>query len=52
MSGQQEQVQKYARQLADLESRLAAGRDHSSDLRKQKTTQESNLSDLIAKLEF
>ena len=52
VSGQQEQVQKYARQLADQESRLAAQRDHLSDLRKQKTSQESNLSDLIAKLEF
>ena len=52
VSGQQEQVQKYARQLADQESRLAAQRDHLSDLRKQKAAQESNLSDLIAKLEF
>lgn len=52
VSGQQEQVQKYARQLADQESRLAAQRDHLSDLRKQKATQESNLGDLIAKLEF
>ncbi len=52
VSGQQEQVQKYARQLADQESRLAAQRDHLSDVRKQKAAQESNLSDLIAKLEF
>ena len=52
VSGQQEQVQKYARQLADQESRLAAQRDHLSDVRKQKAAQESNLADLIAKLEF
>lgn len=52
VSGQQEQVQKYARQLADQESRLATQRDHLSDLRKQKAAQESNLSDLIAKLDF
>jgi len=52
VSGQQEQVQKYARQLADQESQLATRRDRSSDLRKQKAAQESNLSDLIAKLEF
>ncbi len=52
VSGQQEQVQKYARQLADQESRLAASRDHLSDVRKQKASQESNLNDLIAKLEF
>jgi hypothetical protein len=52
VSGQQDQVQKYARQLADQESQLAAQRDHASDLRKQKTTQESNLNDLIGKLDF
>lgn len=52
VSGQQDQVQKYARQLADQESRLATQRDHASDLRKQKTAQEANLGDLIAKLEF
>ncbi len=52
VSGQQEQVQKYARQLADQESQLATRRDRSSDLRKQKIAQDSTLSDLIAKLEF
>jgi hypothetical protein len=52
VSGQQEQVQKYARQLADQESQLAAQRDRASNLRKQKTAQESNWNDLIAKLEF
>jgi len=45
-------VQKYARQLADQESQLAAQRDHASDLRKQEVAQASNLNDLIAKLEF
>jgi hypothetical protein len=52
VSGQQDQVQKYARQLADQESQLAAQRDRASDLRKQKTAQESSLSDLISKLDF
>jgi hypothetical protein len=52
VSGQQEQVQKYARQLADQESQLAAQRDHLSDLRKRRAAQESSLNDLIAKLEF
>ena len=52
VSGQQEQVQKYARQLADQESQLAAKRDRLSDLRKQKATQESSLNDLIARLDF
>lgn len=52
VSGQQEQVQKYARQLADQESQLAARRDRLSDLRKQKATQESSLNDLIARLDF
>jgi len=52
VSGQQDQVQKYARQLADQESQLAAQRDRASDLRKQKTAQQRSLDDLIAKLEF
>lgn len=52
VSGQQEQVQKYARQLADQESQLATQRDHASDLRKQEAAQESSLDDRIAKLEF
>ena len=52
VSGQQDQVQKYARQLADHESQLATQRDRASDLRKQKATQEANLWDLISKLDF
>jgi len=52
VSGQQDQVQKYARQLATQESQLATMRDHQSDLKKQKTTQESSLSALIEKLDF
>lgn len=52
VSGQQEQVQKYARQLATEESQLATMRDHSSDLKKQKSTLESNLNTQIEKLAF
>lgn len=52
VSGQQDQVQKYARQLATQESQLAAARDHQSDLKKQRATAESNLNSLIERLEF
>jgi len=52
VSGQQDQVQKYARQLATQETQLATMRDHSSELKKQKTSQESSLSALIEKLDF
>lgn len=52
VSGQQDQVQKYARQLAAQEATLAASRDRMSDLTKQKTAAESRLNALIEKLEF
>ncbi len=52
VSGQQEQVQKYARQLAAQEGQLATLRDRESDLKKQKTAQESNLRAAIEKLDF
>ncbi len=52
VSGQQDQVQKYARQIAAEEAQLATARDRQSDLRKQKTSQESNLNALIEKLDF
>lgn len=52
VSGQQEQVQKYARDLAAQESRLAALRDQISDARKRKAGLESELSSLIEKVEF
>jgi hypothetical protein len=52
VSGQQDQVQKYARQLATQESELAGSRDRLAGLKKQKTEQESNLNALIEKLDF
>jgi hypothetical protein len=52
VSGQQEQVQKYARQLATQEGALATSRDRLGDLKKQKTAAESRLNGLIEKLDF
>jgi len=52
VSGQQDQVQKYARQLATQESDLARLRDQLSDLKKQKAAQETSLNTLIEALDF
>jgi hypothetical protein len=52
VSGQQDQVQKYARQLAAQESDLATSRDKLSDLKKQKSASESKMNTLIDTLEF
>ncbi len=52
VSGQQDQVQKYARQLATQESALASFAGQLSDLKKQKAAEESTLNALIEKLEF
>ncbi len=52
VSGQQDQVQKYAKQLATQESDLAGLRDRLGDLKKQKAAQESELNRLIEALDF
>ena len=52
VSGQQDQVQKYSRALADQETRLASLRDAASELRKKKAGQESSLNKLIESLAF
>jgi hypothetical protein len=52
VAGQQEQVQKYARQLSEQEAALAGLRDKAEELRRQKSTLESELSTLIEKMEF
>ncbi len=52
VSGQQEQVQKYARDLAAQESRLAGLRDRLSETRKRRATLESELNSLMEKVEF
>jgi hypothetical protein len=52
ISGQQDQVQKYSRQLADTETDLATKRDKDSDLKKQKSALETALNTAIEKLAF
>ncbi|HUQ90442.1 MAG TPA: DUF4139 domain-containing protein [Bryobacteraceae bacterium] len=52
VTGQTEQVNKYARELADQESKLAGMRDRLSQLRKQKAAQEQALHSLIERIEF
>ena len=52
VASQQEQVQKYANELAARESRIATLRDQLSALRTSKTALESELSTLIEKMEF
>ena len=52
VSGQQDQVQQYARQLAAAETKLAALRDTQSELRKKKTALDGQLSSLMERIEF
>lgn len=52
VSGQQDQVQTYARQLASQESALASSRDKLSDRKKQKSAAEAKLNGLIERLDF
>jgi len=52
VSGQQDQVQQYARQLASAESKIAALRDTQAQLRRTRSTLESELGSLIENAEF
>ena len=52
VSGQQELVQQYARQLATTESKLAALRDKQAQLRRTHTTLESDLNTLMERTDF
>ena len=52
VSGQQEQVQKYARSLAAQESQLATLRDRQNELTQKKAALESELNSMIEKVEF
>lgn len=52
VSGQEAQVQQYARQLAVLEGQLAGLRDKLAELRKKKAGLESELNSMIEKMEF
>ncbi len=50
--GQQDQVSRYANQLAATETRIAQLRDQQSALRKQQQAQQASLNALIEKLTF
>ncbi len=52
VSGQQQQVQNYARQLEETERQIAALRDKQAELRKRKTALETALAGLIDALTF
>ncbi|MEQ1948170.1 MAG: DUF4139 domain-containing protein [Bryobacteraceae bacterium] len=52
ISGQQQQVQQYAGQLATTETRLATLRDRQADLRKMKAVLEADLNNLMDRIEF
>ena len=52
VSGQQDQVQKYARTLADQEARLAGLRDKQSELVRRLAALESELNAMIEKIDF
>jgi hypothetical protein len=52
VSGQQQQVQTYARQLAAQESQLASLRDHAAENRKKKAAAESALNALVEAVSF
>lgn len=52
VTGQQEQVNRYANELASQESKLAGMRDRTGQLRKQKASQEQQLKSLIEKMTF
>jgi flagellar biosynthesis chaperone FliJ len=52
VSGQQQQVQTYARQLSDLETRITKLRDRHAELEKQKSALQSQIDNIIEKMNF
>ncbi len=52
VSGQQEQVQNYARRLSSQEAQLATLRDHEKELKDKKTALQTELNKTIEALEF
>jgi len=52
VSGQQQQVQDYARQLGALEQKLTGLRDRQAELQKKKTALQHDLDEMIASLSF
>src|SRR5262249_15688398 len=52
VSGQEQQVQTYARQLSELETRITTLRDRHAELEKQKTALQSQVNAAIEKMSF
>ncbi|MBL8175652.1 MAG: DUF4139 domain-containing protein [Bryobacterales bacterium] len=52
VTGQQEQVNRYANELASQEAKLASLRDRAGQLRKQKAAQDQQLKSIIEKMTF
>ena len=52
VSGQQQQVQNYAKQIDDRERQLATQRDRQAELQKQKDALDADLANLIEALQF
>jgi hypothetical protein len=52
VSGQQEQVGRYARTLAEQEAKLVALRDRQTEMAQRKGTLEAEINALIDKMEF
>ena len=52
VSGQQQQVQSYAKQLADQEIKVAALRDHTAELQRKRVALEAEMSAALEKMEF
>ncbi len=52
VNGQQQQVDVYARKLADQENQLAKLRDHQSDVQEKRAAAQSSLDAFMEKIEF
>ena len=52
VSGQQQQVQTYARQLSELESKITALHDRHAELEKQQTALQAQIDGVIEKMSF
>ncbi len=52
VSGQQQQVDIYAKKLADQESQLAKLRDQESDTQQKRATAQANLESFVERIEF
>ncbi|MEP7363191.1 MAG: hypothetical protein ABI972_08045, partial [Acidobacteriota bacterium] len=52
VSGQQDQVQRYSRELSTQEAKLTVLRDQQAQMRKRIIALESEIAALVAKMEF